>query len=221
MVKKDGSDMLNDLGEKIVTCHLHCDGINNNPQLGIIPRCLIFEKRKTGANCMVVGLNPGKCKNDEKNYYLTNGIKYDSIADYFNDSNLNSRAYFKRIREIITLLEFDGDILWTDLAKCECSGENGTIPIQTLRVCINRFLRQEVTIFKCSTIFALGSVAFNHCALSFPNHFIVGIPHPTGSHGNFRQLREQIVADPRPFIKKISNKRDIDGNYKAFNLSKI
>lgn len=213
--------MLNELGEKLVKCDLHCQGINNNPGVGIIPRCLILEKRKVGNNCIVVGLNPGKCKKNERDYYLTKGIKYSSISGYFYESNLNSRPYFKRTREIITLLEFDGDILWTDLAKCECLGENGTIPIQTLRVCIHRFLKQEIRLFECSTVFALGNRAFDFCALSFPNHFIVGIPHPTGSHGDFSELKEKIVKDTQYFIRKVSEKRDNDGNYRAFNLSKI
>lgn len=165
--------MLKKLGEELVNCNLNCESINNNPTLGIIPRCLIIENRH-GKNCIVVGLNPGKCKKKERDYYLNRGIKYESLSGYFLESNLKNRPYFKRTRDLITMLGFDGDILWTDLAKCECLGKNGKISIQTLRVCINRFLRKEIKYFKCSTIFALGNVAFDFCALSFPDHFIVG-----------------------------------------------
>lgn len=68
---------------------------------------------------------------------------FEASGNFF-ESNLNNRSYFKRTRDLITLLGFDGNILWTDLAKCECLGKNGKLPIQTLRVCINRFLRKEV-----------------------------------------------------------------------------
>jgi len=213
--------MLNELGEKLVKCNLNCEGINNNPKKGIIPRCLIPEKRNGTNKCIVVGLNPGKCKKKERNYYLTRGIKYKSIVGYFFESNLNKRAYFKRTRDLITQLGFDGNILWTDLVKCECLGKNGKIPVQTLRVCINKFLREEINLFKCSTIFALGNVAFDFCALSFPNHFIVGIPHPTGSYGVFTKLKKRITLNPNYFIDKISDRKDNNGNYKAIHLAKI
>ncbi len=71
--------MINELGKKLVKCDLNCEGVNNNPKLGIIPRCLIQENRSGKNSCIVVGLNPGKCKNKEKQYYLAKGIKFDSI----------------------------------------------------------------------------------------------------------------------------------------------
>ena len=107
------------------------------------------------------------------------------------------------------------------MVKCESSGKNGKIPVQTLRVCIKRFLREEIKSFKCSTIFALGNVAFDFCALSFPNHFIVGIPHPTGSYGDFTKLRKRITVNPNYFIDKISYRKDNNGNYRAIHLAKI
>jgi len=213
--------MINELGEKLVKCNLNCEGINNNPKLGIIPRCLIQENRDGKNSCIVVGLNPGKCKNKEREYYLSKGIKFDSLSGYFFESNLNNRPYFKRTRDLITLLGFDGDILWTDLAKCECLGKNGEIPIQTLRVCINRFLRKEVELFKCSTIFALGNVAFDFCALSFPNHFIVGLPHPSGSYGDFTKLKKRVLSNTKHFTDNISKTKDDNNNYRAVHLSKI
>lgn len=213
--------LINELGEKLVTCNLNCEGINNNPKLGIIPRCLIQENRNGKKSCVIVGLNPGKCKNQERQYYLTKGIKFNSLYGYFFESNLNNRPYFKRTRDLITLLGFDGNILWTDLTKCECLGKNGRVPVQTLRVCINKFLRKEVELFKCSTIFALGNIAFDFCALSFPNHFVVGLPHPSGSYGNFNKLKKRVISHPKHFIDNISKIKDGHGNYRVVHLSKI
>lgn len=212
---------INELGKKLVRCNFNCDGINNNPNKGIIPRCLILEKRNGKNNCIVVGLNPGKCNEKERQYYIKNSIKYSSILRYFLESNLHNAPYFKRTRDLISGLNFNGDILWTDLAKCECLGQNGSIPIQTLRVCINRFLRKEIEIFKCSTIFALGNDAYRFCALSFPNHFIVGIPHPSGSYGNFAKIKKQVMSNKKHFIQNMSLLKDSNNNFKAIHLAKI
>ena len=72
----------------------------------------------------------------------------------------------------------------------------------------------------CDTIFALGKVAFNYCALSFPTHFVVGIPHPTGSF-SFHKLKKYIMANKNEVTKEIENKKDSDGNYRAIHLSKM
>lgn len=213
--------MILKLGNKLVKCNLNCDGIKNNPKQGVIPRCLIVEKQNGKNNCIVVGLNPGKCKEKEKKYYLNKNVKYSAISEYFFESNLHNAPYFKRTRDLISKLNFNGDILWTDLAKCECADKNGRLPIQTLRVCINNYLRKEVEIFKCTTIFALGNVAFNFCALSFPNHFIVGIPHPSGSYGNFSKLKKQIETNPKYFVKKLSFSKDRNKNFLALHLAKM
>lgn len=213
--------MLQKLGERLVKCNLNCDGINNKPKKGIIPRCLILEKRHGKNNCIVVGLNPGKCKKKEREYYLNKGIKFGSLSGYFFESNLSNRRYFKRTRDLISILGFDGNILWTDLAKCECLDKNGKLPIQTLRVCINKFLRKEVELFKCTTIFALGNIAFDFCALSFPDHFIIGIPHPSGSHGDFDKLKKRVLSNKKYFIKNILERRDRNGKYRAVHLSKV
>jgi len=213
--------MLRELEKELIKCTQKCDGINNNPKLGIIPRCLVLEKRKGKNNCIVVGLNPGKCGRREREYFLNTGIKHSSFSKYFFESNLNNKPYFKRTRDLITVLGFDGDILWTDLVKCEGLDKNGIPPIQTLRVCINRFLRKEVDIFKCSTIFALGNVAFDFCALSFPNHFIVGLPHPSGSYGVFIRLKNKVQLDTKYFTNNISRKKDASNNFRAIHLSKV
>ena len=214
-------DTLKELGEKLVKCNMHCEGVKNEPQKGIIPRCLILEPRKGEGTSIMVGLNPGKCDEEERNYYLDNGIKFASIADYFFKSHLHERPYFSRMRQLVTTLGFKGDILWTNLAKCECSGKNGDVPMQTLRVCINRFLRKEIDVFQSSTMFALGNKAFEFCALSFPEHFIVGIPHPTGSHGDFVHLHEKITVSSAPYLVAIAERKDTNSNYRAIRLVNV
>jgi hypothetical protein len=209
------------LGNELVKCNFDCEGITNNPKKGVLPRSLLPEERCGETRCIVVGLNPGRCKSAEKRFYLEHDLSYDSTKEYFFQRGLKDKPYFKRTREIVSLLGYEGDILWTDLVKCECSGKNGVLPVQTLRVCINRFLRREIELFDAQMIFALGNDAFKFCALSFPNHLVVGVPHPTGSYGNFDKLKKKISRHPSYYTEQLSKPKDKNGKFIAVKLSKI
>lgn len=209
------------LGNELVSCNLNCEGITNNPKKGIIPRCLFIEKRQGTNKCVIVGLNPGHSSQEEQQDYLSNGCSYDAVKKCFNTTKLKNKRYFKKTNGLMDLLGYNGDRLWTDLAKCECSGKNGTIPVQTLRVCINKFLSKEIEIYDARIIFALGNVAFKFCALRFPRHFIVGIPHPSGSYGDFDKLRKKIEENLAKYKHILSIQKDNKGNYIAIHLSEI
>ncbi len=206
---------------ELVKCNLNCEWIRNDPKQWILPRWLLLEKREWKNKCIVVWLNPGKCKKDEKKFYLENGLTYKSSQDYFEISWLKNYPYFKRTRDLISDLGYDWDILWTDLVKCECLGENWLIPMNTLRICINKFLRKEIEIFEWQIIFALWNKSFDFCALSFPNYFVVWLPHPSWSYWDFFKLKNKILIDKKQYEKVLSEKKDIFGKYKAIHLSKI
>lgn len=214
---------LEKLGNDLVKCSLNCEGITNDPTRGIIPRSLIKQERNGKNAVIVVGLNPGKCNKQEQDYYLKNGFFYKSLQNYFFETNLHNRPYFKRTRDLITSLGFYGNILWTDLVKCERFSKNGVLPIQTLRVCINKYLKNEIELFKAPVIFTLGNLAFDFCALSFPNHFVVGIPHPTGPYINkvFSELKSKIEKNSAFYKKELLNKRDSNQNIRAIKLSEL
>jgi hypothetical protein len=210
------------LGDSLVKCTLKCEGINNKPDSGIIPRCLFFEKRSGEKNSIIIGLNPGKCKTNEKEFYLKNGISYKSINEFFMSNLKKNRKYFNKTRQLISLLGFTGNIIWTDLAKCECIGENGSLPMQTYRTCINNFLRKEIELFPDYTIFTLGNFAFNFCSLSFPHHYILGLPHPTGSYYNaFENLIKSVKGKRSLYIDEIANSKDLNDNLKAIQITKL
>jgi hypothetical protein len=63
------------IGIKLVNCKLKCEGIRNEPEKGVLPRCLILEKNGRPANdlavpeCIVVGINPGTSRGRERGYY--------------------------------------------------------------------------------------------------------------------------------------------------------
>lgn len=203
------------IGKKLVRCNLKCEGIVNEPSKGITPRCLIYEKRDTvQAGVIVVGINPGKCRKEEKMYYRKN-YSYENFLKYW-DLKTNNLAYYKKSRKIVTELGFKGDILWTDLAKCECEGKNGDVPVQTLRICIDRFLDKEIKALPDSfVIIALGNIAFNFCALRFPNYFVVGLPHPTGAWGTYKRLMDNIKSNKKKYTAELTKKKDKYGYFRA------
>ena len=74
---------LDELGKEMVSCKLECKGMCNEPKNGIIPRCLFLERRKGIKRCIVVGLNAGKSREKEHNFYKTKGISYDSVKAFY------------------------------------------------------------------------------------------------------------------------------------------
>jgi len=62
-----------------------------------------------------------------------------------------------------------------------------------MRMCINRYLKRELNAVKETVgtevpIIALGNITYQVLCLLFPDFFVVGVPHPTGSYGHFSKL---------------------------------
>lgn len=203
---------------KVIKCNLQCEGIVNNKKKGISSRGVYLEKRKGKNKCIILGLNPGDIGEKQREYYLKHKLSYKSQQRYFEKILKHKRMYFGRARDFVTMLGFRGDILWTNLAKCQSQKGVKQVPMQTLRICIKRFLQKEIKTFKCDTIFAVGNNSYDFCALSFPNHFVIGIPHVSGSHGDFDYLNKKVKANPSKFIKQLKPRKDKNGNYRAIKL---
>jgi len=190
------------MGQQLVSCNKNCEGITNDKNGGVPPRCLLLENlgNKNKLDVIVVGINPGQAKNHEKEFYLDNTpIKYDVIKRAFYDEikegykKIKNLAYFERTRQFINQVKKELDIsgspsiLWTDLCKCENRKKNIRPPLQTFRTCIKRFFERELKEFPDIPILALGNQAFQAVSYRFPDRFVIGIPHPSGSR-NFREL---------------------------------
>jgi len=217
-LKMGNQDKIYLIGDKLTRCDLKCDGIVNKPVEGRTPRCLFYEKRDSSrAGVIIIGINAGKSGKDERKYYGRN-YSYKVLLNYW-DLKLKNLAYYRKSRKIITELGFKGDILWTDLAKCECEGKNGDVPIQTLRICIDRFLDKEIKALPNNfVIIALGNIAFNFCALRFPNYFVVGLPHPTGAWGTYKRLMDNIKSNKKKYITELAKKKDKYGYFRAIKF---
>jgi uracil-DNA glycosylase len=200
------------LGKKLALCNENCDGICNDRKKGILPRCLFLEKRDGDNGAIIVGLNPGSADEKEKKFYMEydgNNL-YDAVKKYSLEA-IKDHLYYRKIRKVLDALGFKGDIIWTELVKCQSlvnkSKKKVEIPVQTFRVCINKYLKQEIKEFPKYAIFAIGNKAFEYCSLSFPDHFIVGIPHPAAHGDLIGKLANNIEAGRNKYIKLLKKRK--------------
>jgi len=187
---------IDEIGERLVHCELACVGIINEPKIGVLPRCLILENNECSADnrtrpdCIVVGISPGISGPRERGYYMKEGISYESVKEYFFSGSrpISREKYFSQLRKIVGELGLGTAILWTDLCKCEDKTKGISPPMQTFRTCVRNFLRNELELFPAAPLIAVGNQSFQALCYLFPDRFVIGVPHPTGSYGNFSQL---------------------------------
>ncbi|MEW6663008.1 MAG: hypothetical protein ACOY9Y_01165 [Bacillota bacterium] len=73
------------IGEKLVNCQENCAGVIVDREKGIIPRCLVLEvvsdkdKNNEEIGSVIVGINPGKSKDEERNFYRNIGQDYEHL----------------------------------------------------------------------------------------------------------------------------------------------
>lgn len=181
---------INRIGQQLVECTESCPGIVSDAAAGILPRGLILERAASnGSGCLVAGTHPCRTKPQERAFYQAKGPSYDSITSYWRQ-NVKRFAYFNNLRQFLQLVGLDGSIIWSNLAKCEISPDGkGSIPVQTLRVCTRHFLRRELDeIPENWPLFGMGQEAYKGLAYLAPARTVIGIPHPTYSRGQFREL---------------------------------
>ncbi len=180
------------IGRSLVRCTNSCVGITNDRLSGILPRCLYFERdgRSESDGCVMVGLNPGGSDEKEQEYFKRYGTTYSAWLEFWNKNN-HRFPYHTKLRKMADQLELYGPILWTELAKCE-SSDNCLPPLQTFRVCAGLYLRKELEVIPEEwPIFAVGKETYKALLYLFPTRAVIGVPHPTGSWGNFQRLFEK------------------------------
>ena len=185
-------EQISRIGTRMVACMQKCHGIKNEPHEGVLPRCLSLESRDSKERgVVVVGLNPGNAGKPECEYYQSTDLSYGAIVNYWEQSLKESNEYYKRLRELANQLGLGGTILWTELAKCENDSNVKRPPVQTLRTCANLYLLNELKLVPNDwPLIAAGRDAFNALVYICPSRAVIGIPHPTGSFGDYPRLFE-------------------------------
>jgi hypothetical protein len=201
-IYKIGSEMIRKAGVYRGYEDVRCD-----PKKGILPRCLYYEtedRKLSKRGCVIVGINPGRAKEDERDYFRKNGATYKAEVNYWQDywqEAKNKRTgkkhpYYERLRTLASDLGIEGPILWTELVKCE--SEKGTsLSVQTIRDDIHRYLLKEIHHIPGSwPLIGAGRRAYEILSFSFPKRTVIGVPHPTGSYGQFNRLMANGHATP-------------------------
>jgi hypothetical protein len=181
---------INRLGDELVQCRRGCAGIVHDEKQGILPRCLILERDgAAGRGCLVAGINPGRSKVAERAHYRVSGAAYRVVREYWHLA-IADVPYYRHLRRLLDQLDFSGPTIWSDLAKCENAPEfHGLLPLQTLRACAGHFLHRELEATPADwPIFGVGGEAFKALAYLEPSRTVIGVPHPTGSRGQFFSL---------------------------------
>jgi hypothetical protein len=186
---------LSKLGHDLVTCNRACAGIVCDRTTGQVPRSLYLEihRRLDRDGAAVVGLNPGRSTVVERQFYLDRGCTYDSVVSWYTESGTRqglNHPYYRRLRNLVDDLGLEGPILWTELAKCESEADTvDPPPLQTFRTCTGAFLERELALIPPDwPLFAVGREAYRGLADRFPTRTVIGVPHPTGSRGEFAGL---------------------------------
>ena len=207
------ADLINSIGEELARCSKKCKGIANRPDEGIIPRCLIVENEPIAV--VIAGINPGKCNRKEREYYLGRQ-GYTTIKDHW-DVRIKGLKYYAALRKLSKELGYGDGILWTELVKCENDRNDVAPPLQTFRVCIKNYLERELKAVPEVPIMAVGNKVFEALSYRFPDRFIIGVPHPTGSYGHFSKLFENGRLKEK-YVKAAKESQDDYGNRNSVKL---
>lgn len=204
---------INKIGRDMVACEYRCPNIALDLRRGILPRCLILETkdREQGKGCVIAGINPGRSRRKEREFYRSNGSTYEQVVAYWQEYVGYSHKYYKQLRILMTKLGFEGPILWTELAKCENAFTDVSIQdlLPTFRTCTQTYLQKELqSVPDDWPLIAVGTESYKALAYIFPSRSVIGVPHPTGSYGHFANLfvtRKQLLPKAKTRAHDILN----------------
>ncbi|MCL5775112.1 MAG: hypothetical protein M1333_02775 [Patescibacteria group bacterium] len=160
--------------------------IDYNPEKGIIARCLYYEENgRKGKSVIIVGMNPGRAKPEETNYFKNKENRnYPAGVRYWEQNRKDYINFYGPLRDLADKADLTGPILWTELVKCQSRKNAKALSLNTIRYSISNYLCKEIAAMPDNTpLIAVGNHAFELLAYVYPNRKIIGIPHP--SKGNF------------------------------------
>ena len=210
-MKNDRFAQINLIGNEMVACQRACRDVYSDRAQGSPPRGLVRVSRDPDTQgAVLLGMNPGQ-GDDRERAALQADPSYGATVRFMETERLPKHPYYKRVRSLIDSCELSGDLIWTELAKCQnAPGVNGSLPIETNRTCSKAFLRREVEITPPTWgIFAIGRDAYRAATFMFLDRAILGVPHPTGSRGPWYAMFEDGILKPevRQAVERILTSR--------------
>ncbi|WP_434043929.1 MULTISPECIES: uracil-DNA glycosylase family protein [Sorangium] len=183
---------------EIARCPLACHSVEWRPAEGHLPRglWLDIEAGEGDGDVIIVGQNPGQPSREERKIYTTRASRSTeeqvmAMNSHVASNVLPKHLYYTRMRNAARELGFKGRILWTDLVKCSAT-DGGKLPVQahlpTYSRCMNTWLRKELAKFPQWPVLTAGRATLDALWPLLPERLLVGVPHPTGSRGDFAKL---------------------------------
>lgn len=182
---------------ELVGCKQGCFGVQaRDPANGHVPRIIHLERRDdTAKGAIVLGMNPGNPTRGEAKAVRDNAGRGDegiaaALYTHFENEILHDNRYYKEVRRALGVLALDGSLLWTESVKCSSDGSlNLSAAPGTFGVCFTKWLIKELDAVPPGwPVVALGKDAFITAGLMVPHRRVLGLPHPTGSRGDFARL---------------------------------
>jgi uracil-DNA glycosylase len=191
----------------VIACPLHCEGIRNEPERGVIPRSFYFGSN-AAVDLMLVSKNPADAPQWERETYAALPVgervaaHLEVVRGLFTGVlSVRSGFHGNLLRRVGAILNVEPTFeavfartVLTALVKCESAGaKTAKLPRTTAATCAERHLARELAYFRPAYILALGHEAFSY--LNQPRvRAIVGPPIGELYHPSWSNMRG-VVGD--------------------------
>jgi hypothetical protein len=117
-----------------------------------------------------------------------NGCTYEHAVKDWREHLGYRHPYYCRSRAFVDQTGLSGPILWTELVHCQ-SAKDVPLSVQTIRDCINKYLVPQIKLLSREAVLVgLGGEEYKILAYRFHKRLVLGVPHPTGSYGQWHKL---------------------------------
>ncbi|MDH5483488.1 MAG: hypothetical protein OEY22_11535 [Candidatus Bathyarchaeota archaeon] len=176
---------LGEAGKELMHCKRGCEGVWSSVEDGVPSRHTIVSGLGDKVSCVIVSLAPPRtATRDQKLLAATRG--YRELLEHCR-SKVESSAFYSKLDAFRKNLGLKGAAVWTTLCKCERIKGQG-LPSETMQACVGSHLARELELVdKSVPIIAVGNRVFNTVRHNFPDRFVLNVPSPDGSRGDFQK----------------------------------
>jgi uracil-DNA glycosylase len=173
------------LGPESIQCRRKCEGVRNSPEEASLPWQAMVLGQSDEVSCVIVGLAPPRTASRNQRLLVTARDQEEMLG--YRRSRVESSAFYSRLDAFRRELELDGAAIWTTVCKSErIKGQK--LPPETVQTCAESYLARELELVdKSVPIVAVGNRVFDTVRQYFPDRFVLNVPSPEGSRGDFQK----------------------------------
>jgi hypothetical protein len=169
---------LAEVGEVAMLCGRKCEGVKKVETQCTPAAQSLISGTGNAIGCVVVSLTPLKAK-------PTKGSSQEGPPE--SSHRAQTPAYFSKLTDLCAELGLKDTFIWTPLCKCQrIKGQK--LPPQTMEACARNLLARELEpVERAVPIVALGNRVFDTIRRCFPDRFVLNVPSPDTSRGDFQK----------------------------------